>query len=184
MSANPQLGISIRLAQTADIPAMEALIHLSGEKLSQGYYTPEQIAAVNHYVFGVDSSLVEDQTYFVVTKENVLVACGGWSRRRALYGGDQRRIGTVEYLNPKTDAAKIRAFFVHPDYARQGIGDALLTACEQAAQAAGFRALELMATLPGVPFYQARGFSKLVDVSDAMPNGVEIPFVKMTKSLA
>jgi GNAT superfamily N-acetyltransferase len=111
-------------------------------------------------------------------------ACGGWSRRRTLYGGDQRPVGEAALLDPATDAARIRAFFVAPEFARRGLGRALLEACEEAAREAGFRTLELMATLPGVPFYAALGFSPVEEARDTLPNGVEVRFVRMRKPLA
>ena len=173
----------ILTATADDIPALQALIQLSGRELSVGFYTPEQIESVNHYVFGVDSSLIDDGSYFLVRDENTLIACGGWSQRRTLYGGDQRRIGKPEKLDPMLEPARIRAFFVHPDYARKGLGMALLHHCEQAALSAGFSALELIATLPGVPLYQRGGFVEVEQVFDTLPNGVVIPFIKMRKNL-
>lgn len=173
----------ILTATTNDITALQELIQLSGRELSVGFYTPEQIESVNHYVFGVDSSLIEDGSYFLVRDESKLIACGGWSQRRTLYGGDQRRIGKPEKLDPTLEPAKIRAFFVHPNYARKGLGMALLHHCEQAALSAGFSALELMATLPGVPLYQRGGFVESEQVFDTLPNGIVIPFVRMRKTL-
>lgn len=172
-----------RLATLQEIPQLNELIHASADVLSRGFYTPEEIEAANRYVFGVDSTLVEDGTYFVGEEDGRLVACGGWSRRGALYGGDQRRMEAAPILDPATDPARIRAFFVHPDYARRGIGRRLLELCSEAARAEGYRSLELMATLPGVPLYAATGFVEIEPVRDRMPNGVEVRFVRMRRPI-
>lgn len=178
-----KLSVRIAIAEPVHIEEMSTLIRLSGHKLSEGFYTAAQIAALNEYVFGVDTTLVSDRTYFVVYAEQRLVACGGWSKRRTLYGGDQRRIGAPELLNPEYEAARIRAFFVHPDFARRGIGMTLLRHCEAEARQHGFKQLELMATLPGVPLYRHAGYHELEVVSDSLPNGVEVPFIRMGKQL-
>ena len=175
--------VSFRLASLDDIPALNELIHASASALSAGFYSSDEIEAANRYVFGVDTTLVNDGTYFVGESGPTLVACGGWSRRGALYGGDQRRMVTAPLLDPTTDAARIRAFFVDPAWARRGIGRALLDLCTSAARAEGYRALELMATLPGVPLYAAAGFVTVEPVRDRMPNGVEVRFVRMRKEL-
>lgn len=173
-----------RCATRDDIDALNRLIRESAVALSAGFYTDLEIDAATRFVFGVDSTLVDDRTYFVAELEGVVVACGGWSRRGALYGGDQRRMGDVPLLDPRVDAARIRAFFVHPAYARRGIGRRMLDHCTAAAVAEGFRALELMATLPGVPLYAQCGFRTLESVVDIMPNGVGVPFVRMRRELA
>jgi N-acetylglutamate synthase-like GNAT family acetyltransferase len=175
--------VQIRRARTEDIPALNVLIEESARALSRGFYTPQETEAAVRHVFGVDSVLVEDGTYFVVEREGEVAGCGGWSRRRTLYGGDQRPVGENVTLDPATDAARIRAFFVAPRFARQGVGRELLTACEAAAAAAGFRRLELMGTLPGVPFYGALGFTAVEDVVDVLPDGTPLRFVRMTKEL-
>ncbi len=132
----------------------------------------------------MDTTLVDDETYFVAGLEGRDVACGGWSRRGALYGGDQRRMEEAPLLDPSRDAARIRAFFVHPDFARRGIGRRMLDHCTAAAVAEGFQSLELMATLPGVPLYEQCGFHPLEAVTDIMPNGVGVRFVRMRRVLA
>lgn len=175
---------AIRLADPEDVERLNALINESGAELSRGFYTPEQIAAALRYVFGVDSTLIADRTYYVVEAGGTFAACGGWSRRGALYGGDQRRMGEAPVLDPATDPARIRAFFVAPAFARRGLGRRLLDVCTAAARAEGYRALELMATLPGVPLYRASGFEEIEPVSDRMPNGVEVPFIRMRRSIA
>jgi GNAT superfamily N-acetyltransferase len=174
---------TIRVARLDDVPALNVLITESARALSVGYYTPKQIDSAIRFVFGVDTSLIADGTYFVAEHEGVTAGCGGWSRRRALYGGDQRRVGETTFLDPATDAARVRAFFVAPAWARRGIGTLLLDACESAAREAGFHALELMATLPGVPLYAARGFREIEPVDDALPDGTVLPFVRMRREL-
>jgi GNAT superfamily N-acetyltransferase len=164
--------------------ALNALIHASASALSRGYYSEAEIAAANRYVFGVDTTLVRDGTYYVCEAGGEAVACGGWSRRGALYGGDQRPMSESPLLDPARDPARIRAFFVHPAWARRGIGRRLLEVCTAAARKEGYRALELMATLPGVPLYAACGFVELERMRDRMPNGIEVPFVRMRKRIA
>lgn len=175
--------VEIRIAQKDDVTALNTLIHQSASALSIGFYNDAQIAALNRYVFGVDTALIADQSYFVVQQQERAIACGGWSKRRTLYGGDQRRVGMPELLDPQTDAAKIRAFFVHPDFARQGIGRLLLQHCEQQAKANGFKRCELMATLPGVPLYQKCGYQAIETVVDRLPDQTEVAFVKMSKAI-
>ncbi len=176
--------ITLRPALPADIPVLNPLIERSARELSAGYYSPRQIDAAIRHVFGVDSRLVDDGTYFVAQEADHIVGCGGWSRRRTLYGGDQRRVGPPEWLDPATDAARVRAFFVAPEHARRGIGRRLLDACVDAARAAGFRRLELMATLPGVPLYRAYGFEEVERVTDLLPDGTPIEFVRMGRQIA
>lgn len=172
-----------RLATRDDIPQLNVLIRESARDLSAGFYTSEETDAAIRYVFGVDTMLVDDGTYFAGEIGGTLVSCGGWSRRGALYGGDQRRMEEAPRLDPRVDAARIRAFFVHPAWARRGIGRMMLDHCTAAARAEGFRALELMSTLPGVPLYEACGFAVVAPVVDRMPNGVEVRFVRMRLEL-
>ena len=154
-----KMNFSIRKATLEDRPALKELIAKSARKLSEQDYGSVQIEAAVNSVFGVDTDLIHDETYFVAEDESGLIGCGGWSQRRTLYGGDQFPDRDASYLDPATDAAKIRAFFVHPDHARKGVGRAILGVCEQAAAQAGFRAIELMSTLPGIKFYEASGYS-------------------------
>ena len=146
---------TVGTALRADIPAMEALIRRSGIGLSKGFYTPAQARAVTDHVFGVDTQLVIDQTYFVVEDRGEMVACGGWSRRATLFGADRMKQEADPLLDPATEPARIRAFFVDPSAARRGYGKLLLAWCTDAAATGGFTALELAATLPGVPLYLA-----------------------------
>lgn len=177
------MPLSIRPASADDVPALMHIIQASARALSTDDYTPEQIEAAVKYVFGVDSELLDDQSYFVVERDGQKLACGGWSRRKTLFGGDQYAGRASGYLDPAVDAAKIRAFFVHPTAARQGIGKALLEHCEAQARSHGFSRIEMMATLPGVKLYAAFGYEAISDECFTMPNGVELPFVKMGKSL-
>ncbi len=176
-------AVQIRAATTSDEPALRELIPRSARALSAGFYSDDERDAAITYVFGVDSQLIRDGTYLVAVRDGVVCGCGGWSRRRSLYGGDQHRTAEDPLLDPAEDAARIRAFFVAPEFARQGIGGLLMRACATAAYDAGFRQLELMATLSGVPLYRAFGFEVLENVAEAAPNGVRIPFVRMHRGL-
>lgn len=183
MSLTPSDAMVLRLAEAADIPALTSLIESSARHLSADFYTAAQIDAAIRYVFGVDTNLIADRTYYVAESAGSPVGCGGWSWRRTLYGGDQRRVGDTDRLDPSTEAARIRAFFVSPSWARRGIASALLDACTRAAEDAGYRQLELMSTLPGVPLYGARGFEPVEEVQDVLPDGTEITWVRMRKML-
>ena len=176
--------LRLRTALSEDVPELTELISRSARLLSRGYYTEEETESAIRHVFGVDSALVADRTYFVVESGGVIVGCGGWSRRRTLYGGDQRPVGPQELLNPVRDAARIRAFFVAPEAARQGVGRCLFDACVGAAAEAGFQWVELMATLPGVPFYAALGCDAVEHVTDTLPDGVALRFVRMRRQLS
>ena len=169
----------VRPATRADVPALNTLIAASARVLSMGFYTPEQIDAAVTYVFGVDTGLVDDGTYYVVETGGQMVGCGGWSRRGALYGGDQRPMEPAARLDPAIEPARIRAFFVAPGWARRGIGGRLLEECRAAAETEGFSSFELMATLPGVPLYARYGFREVERVTDRMPSGVVLEFVRM-----
>ncbi len=175
---------TLRAATTADIPAMEALIRRSGIQLSKGFYTDEQAAAVTRHVFGVDSQLVDDGTYFVIERDGRLLACGGWSKRATLFGGDQHKSGPDPLLDPATQPARIRAFFVDPSVPRQGLGRMLMEHCEREAAAASFLAMELAATMPGVPLYTACGFESIEDFALALPGNVSVPLSRMRKRIA
>jgi GNAT superfamily N-acetyltransferase len=171
----------LRLALPADIPEMEKLLQRSVSQLSIGYYTPQQIRSSLQYLFGVDSQLIRDGTYMVYEKEGRIAACGGWSKRHTLYGGDQYKPTLDPFLNPALHAARIRAFFVHPDYARQGIGRQMIQACQEAARQAGFSRFELGSTLPGVPLYQAMGYRECERQEITFPDGVLFPIIRMSK---
>ncbi len=175
-------AVTVRTASTADIPALNRLIERSARTLSRGYYDERQIEAAITHVFGVDSQLVVDGTYFVAMWRDEIAGCGGWSRRSTLFGGDGFVGRCNGLLNPTTDPARIRAFFVGENQARRGVGRALLATCEDAAVRAGFLSATLMATLPGIPFYAACGYRADGALSHDC-NGVAVPFVSMTKRL-
>ena len=174
---------SVRRATLEDRAALERLIAESARGLSRGDYSGEQVEAALDSVFGVDTDLIRDGTYYVAEAEGEAVGCGGWSKRRTLFGGDRYAARDPGYLDPRTEPAKIRAFFVHPGWARRGVGGAILETCEREAEAHGFRALELMATLPGVRLYAARGYAAGARVEYEMADGVTIEFVPMRKEL-
>jgi GNAT superfamily N-acetyltransferase len=180
------VDFSLRKAVPADVPVLETLIEASVRGLQAQDYSPSQIESALASVYGVDSQLIADGTYFVVQASSaggVIVACGGWSKRKTLYGGDVWKAREDSLLDPLTDAAKIRAFFVHPDWVRRGIGTLLLDACEQAAMAEGFRRFEMGATLSGVPLYRARGYVSLENLGVPLANGESLPIVRMEKRL-
>lgn len=173
----------IRKASLDDREAIELLIAESARGLSREDYSEQQVESAIRTVFGVDTDLIVDGTYFVAEHSGVLVGCGGWSKRRTLFGGDRFAGRDSGELNPATEAAKIRAFFVHPDYARLGIGRALLSLCESEARASGFRSVELMATLPGFKLYRACGYEGVGRVEYETEAGASIEFVPMRKEL-
>lgn len=173
----------LRLARHADVPALQSLIARSGRALSVGHYSPEQADAITRHVFGVDTQLIDDGTYFVIEEAARIVACGGWSRRRTLFGGDQAKRGPDPLLDPATEPARIRAFFVDPDRARRGFGSRIMDACLAAAREAGFSALELVATLPGEPLYLAAGFQVEQRFELDLPGGVRVPVSRMRRGI-
>jgi len=174
---------------------LRELIEASVRGLQAGDYSAAQLEAALRTVYGVDTQLIADGTYFAAESVEdavdeagaessgavVLVGCGGWSKRKTLYGGDQFAGREDSLLDPARDAAKIRAFFVRPAWARRGIGGMILEACEAAAGAAGFRRLEMGATLTGVPFYRAKGYVELETVEAPLGNGLTLPIVRMGK---
>lgn len=187
------IGFQIRPAVSADVPVLRKLIDSSVRRLQAGDYSPEQIESALRTVFGVDSQLIADGTYLLVetTKEltsgwnghPVIVACGGWSKRKTLYGGDRWKDRKDDLLDPRTDAAKIRAFFIHPDWARQGIGSMLLDACENAARAAGFTRYEMGATLTGAKLFQERGYAAIKRIEVPLEGRLTLPVIHMTKTV-
>jgi GNAT superfamily N-acetyltransferase len=166
----------------ADVPGLETLIAQSGRELSAGFYTPAQADAITRHVFGVDTQLIADQTYFVIEHEGGMAACGGWSKRRTLFGGDQAKAGPDPLLDPAHEAARIRAFFVAPSMARRGLGTQLMKRCIAEASAAGFGTLELVSTLPGEPLYLASGFEIVERFELALP-GAQVPVSRMRRVL-
>jgi len=208
-------AFSIRVATRTDVPAIRELIPRSVRGLSVGFYSKAQVEAAIDRIFGVDTQLIDDGTYFVAEGPGAIAGAGGWSRRRKLFGGDRlpehetsssppRRVkrrralqlggGLFEgdplkgdapddALDPRVDAARIRAFFVDPSWARRGIGRALLARCEEAARSAGFSRLELLATLPGVPLYTALGYSPIRPAAEPLGEGLTLPALVMGKAI-
>lgn len=192
-------NISIRKAIPSDVPFLRELIDASVRGLQAQDYTPTQIDSALITVFGVDSQLVADGTYFVAVAETadnkhellphsssakVIVGCGGWSKRKTLYGSDHWTGREDELLDPQVDAAKIRAFFIHPDWARLGIGSSILKTCEDAAAEAGFTRCEMGATLTGVKLFGAKGYTAIENILVPLKNGEGLPVVRMSKQLA
>jgi GNAT superfamily N-acetyltransferase len=174
----------LRLATPADLPALRQLITESVRGLSSGYYTDRQIDSALRHHFGPDTQLIADQTYFVIDDESGgLAAAGGWSRRRTLHGGDQAKAAEDPVLDPASDAARIRAFFVHPNWARRGLARRLFERCATDAADAGFRKLELVSTLPGEPLYRALGFVEAERFVAPLPDGERLDVIRMVRGL-
>lgn len=173
----------VRRATLEDREAMQQLIAASARVLSRKHYDDAQIEAAIATVFGVDTDLIDDGTYFVAESDGEFVGCGGWSRRKTLFGGDQFASRDAGYLDPQSEPAKIRAFFIHPDHARKGIARVILARCEDEARAHGFHELELMATLPGVEFYKICGFSERGTFDLDLVEGVKLELVPMRKDI-
>jgi len=182
------MNVRVRKAVAADVARLQEVIEASVRGLQAQDYSPTQIEGALKSVYGVDSQLIADGTYLVAEtleteKATEIVACGGWSKRKTLYGGDQYAGREDSMLDPSSDAAKIRAFFVHPGWARRGIGSLILKACESSAVEAGFTRLEMGATLSGVAFYRAKGYAEVESQTVALGNGEALPIVKMAKEI-
>jgi len=180
--------VRIRNATPVDIPRLREVIEASVRGLQTDDYSPAQIDGALQSVYGVDTQLIADKTYFVAEVPEPgpkphIVACGGWSKRKTLYGGDQYAGREDSLLDPRHDAGKIRAFFVHPEWVRRGIGGMILEACENAAIAGGFARLEMGATLSGVAFYRAKGYVELERQVVPLSNGESLPIVRMAKEV-
>ena len=181
-----QPDLRIRPAVLADLPVLRELIDASVRQLQAQDYTPAQMEGALTTVFGVDTQLIADGTYLVVESAQseappVIIACGGCSKRKTLYGADQWTDRHDELLDPRSDAAKIRAFFIQPDWARRGVGTFLLNACENAAKAAGFSRFEMGATLTGAKLFRARGYLPVRNLEVALGNGESLPIIQMEK---
>ena len=181
-------AFAIRPAVSADVAVLRELIDASVRRLQSGDYSPAQIDSALRTVFGVDSQLITDGTYLLVEtvpagpgKKPIIVACGGWSKHKTLYGGDSWRDRQDDLLDPATDAAKIRAFFIHPDWARRGIGTLLLDACESAAYAAGFTRFEMGATLTGAKLFEKRGYVAMERLNVPLEGEITLPIIHMVK---
>lgn len=171
-----------RIATHADIPALRAMVERAIDDLQQDFLTPEQIQA-SHQIMGIDSTLIDDGTYFVVERDGQIAGCGGWSRRATLFGGDHTVGRDVSFVDPAIQPAKVRAMYTNPAFARQGVGRMILALCESAAASHGFRTLELMATMAGQPLYTAYGFVPVEPINE-MSTGVPIPLMRMTKAIS
>jgi GNAT superfamily N-acetyltransferase len=178
----------IRPALLADLPVLRALIAASVRRLQAQDYTPAQMEGALTTVFGVDTQVIADGTYLVVEHcpaesqdSPVIIACGGWSKRKTLYGAAQWTDRHDDLLDPRHDAAKIRVFFIHPDWARRGVGTLLLDACENAAKSAGFSGFEMGATLTGAKFFRARGYLPVKNLEVPLVNGESLPIIQMEK---
>jgi N-acetylglutamate synthase-like GNAT family acetyltransferase len=178
------MQIMIRQAAPDDIPALERLISESARVLSRNYYTDRQINSAVANIFGVDTQLIKDGTYYVAEIDGQIAGCGGWSKRKTLYGGDRAK-GDAEdsLLNPQMEPARIRAFFVHPNWARRGIGKRIIEVCERAAAERRFNVAELVATLPGEPLYRACGYEVVERFEIDLPEGLKLPVAKMRRAL-
>jgi GNAT superfamily N-acetyltransferase len=179
-------AFTLRLATAADIPALHSLIEASVRGLQARDYTPAQIEGALGTVLGLDTQLIADQTYFVAETFNqdakarqCLAGCGGWSKRKTLFGADRASVREPDLLDPAADAAKVRAIFVHPAYARRGLGSLILATVEAAARAAGFTRYEMGSTLTGVPLYRLKGYVEVERIAVPLPNGEALPVVKM-----
>src|SRR6202050_5606604 len=190
-----QHGFVLRLATEEDIPALHALIEASVRGLQAGDYTPAQIEGALGTVLGLDTQLIRDGSYFVaeavgggdapdqeLRERSSLAGCGGWSKRKTLFGADRGPGREPELLNPKTAAAKVRAIFVHPAFARRGLGTLILARVEDAARSAGFRRYEMGSTLTGVPLYRLKGYVEVERIAVPLRNGEALPVVEMVKN--
>jgi GNAT superfamily N-acetyltransferase len=177
------MKFKLRLASMEELEELTRLIDQSVRVLQKSDYTPKQLELALAHVYTLDAHLIQDGTYFVV--ENTagkIVACGGWSKRKTLCGGKQFR--QESFSDPKVDPAKIRAFYVHPDWARKGLGTLLLEACEKAAMAGGYTQLEMGSTLTGVALYQANGYKAVEKMAVELPEGESLPIVRMVKTIS
>ena len=179
------MTFALRAACLEDVIDLESLIAVSARTLLAPWYSPAQIDAAVGSVFAVDTQLIEDGTYFVAVQGPIIVGCGGWSRRKTLFGADRGHTSdAASVLDPGRDPARIRAFFVHPASARRGIAAALMRHCEQAAADAGFKTMELVATLAGQPLYAASGFATVEHFEIPLGRKLTMPVVRMRKNIA
>jgi GNAT superfamily N-acetyltransferase len=173
---------TIRQVREADVGALQLLMNRAIDELLQPFLSPAQLRASSE-IMGVDTELIADGTYFVAEEMGAPVACGGWSRRATHFGGDHWMDRDARPLDPKTEAARVRAMYTHPEYARRGFGRAILAHCEDEAAAAGFCRVELVATLAGFPLYRACGYSETARFDVRAPSGIAVPLVRMGKHL-
>lgn len=176
------LAFTHRLAQPSDIPGLKILMDAAIRELQRGYLTAEEISA-SQAIMGLDTQLIEDGTYFVVESQSLITGSGGWSRRATLFGGNHSAGRDAALLDPAKDAARVRAMYTSPAFARRGIGRMILGLCERAAAAEGFSRAELAATLAGEPLYLACGYHPIERFLSATPSGVRVPLIRMGKTL-
>jgi GNAT superfamily N-acetyltransferase len=174
-------GLTSRLAGLDDIPALQAVMAAAIGELQKGFLTPQQIES-SRMIMGLDSQLVADGTYFIIESDGQIAGCGGWSRRATLYGGDHTPGREPALLDPASDAARVRAMYTHPGFARRGVGRLILELCEAAAKAEGFARLELMGTMSGKPLYESYGFEPIEDIVDDR-GGAPVPLTRMGKTI-
>ena len=172
-----------RVAQLTDIPALKVLMDAAIGELQRGFLSPQEIEA-SRFVMGLDTQLVEDGTYFMVESEDSIAGCGGWSRRATLFGSDHSAGRSDAFLDPAKDAARVRAMYTHPGFARRGVGRMILELCERAASAEGFSRLEMGATLAGEPLYRACGYQVIERLDTDTPLGVRVPILRMGKDIS
>jgi len=177
----PESRLTHRLATRDDLEALRELMDAAIGQLQNAFLEPAQVAA-SRLIMGLDTQLIDDGTYFAVFCDGSLAGCGGWSHRATLYGGNHTPGRDAAFLDPARDAARVRAMYTHPDFARRGVGRLILSLCEDAARDAGFSRVELMGTLSGVPLYEAAGYAVIERVSDDR-GGVPVPLCRMGKSL-
>ena len=176
------MTMTIRLATADDVAVLAPLMEAAIEELQKGFLDDDQIES-SRAIMGIDRQLIEDGTYFVVEIDDSVAGCGGWSRRATLYGGDHSGGRDAALIDPAIDAARVRAMYTHPDFARRGVGRLVLETCEAAAAAEGFKTLELMATRSGRPLYESFGFQPVEEVRDAS-GGAPVPLTRMRKAVA
>ncbi len=178
----PHPNLRLRLARPGDMPVLSALMDRAIGELLRDFLPPEGVAA-SYEIMGLDTQLIADGTYFVVEDAGEIAGCGGWSRRATLFGGDHSAGRDAALLDPKTDAARVRAMYTHPDHTRKGVGRIILDACEAAARAEGFSRVEMAATMGGVPLYRACGYHDIEPFEAVTSTGYRVPLIRMGKGL-
>lgn len=178
------MDIRLRKSTPDDIPRLNTMIPDSVRKLSAGFYTDQQIEGAISDIFGIDTQLIADQTYYTACANDKPVGCGGWSKRRTLFGADRTKEQEDDLLDPTTESARIRAFFIDPKWARRGIASRIMKLCEEDARQAGFTSMKLVATLPGEQLYAAFGFERVRRYELELTNGAHLPVVDMSKQIA
>jgi GNAT superfamily N-acetyltransferase len=170
-----------RLATRGDLDALRALMDAAISELQKPFLDERAIAS-SRTIMGLDTQLVDDGTYFIAAAHGELAGCGGWSRRATLYGGDRTPGRSAALLDPAVDAARVRAMYTHPRHARRGVGRLILSLCEEAARAEGFRRVELVATKAGECLYRAAGYEAFEHLVDDR-GGAAVPLLRMRKAL-